>query len=150
MSSLKVYSYYNRKFAVQASNPEKAYLPKRDLFELQLIFAKHETRKLDSGLSFSFKGQKYRLPVNAGNKKVPASPHDTITVATSKYIGVQVLYKGLVIEPEPLKTNPKKVYHKNLSKKTLCWAYRLNPKVNLKTNPLGLAIPECFIPKQTG
>ncbi|MGB4702906.1 MAG: hypothetical protein WBI01_10455, partial [Syntrophomonadaceae bacterium] len=43
-----------------------------------------------------------------------------------------------------------KVYHKNLSKKTLCWAYRLNPKVNLKTNPLGLAIPECFIPKQTG
>lgn len=103
----KYIPYYNRKFAVQASNPEKAYLPKRDLFELQLIFAKHETRKLDSGLSFSFKGQKYRLPVNAGNKKVPASPHDTITVATSKYIGVQVLYKGLVIEPEPLKTKPK-------------------------------------------
>ncbi|MDI9468231.1 MAG: transposase, partial [Bacillota bacterium] len=80
--------YYNRKFAVQASNPEKAYLPKRDMFELQLIFAKHETRKLDSGLSFSFKNQKYRLPVNVINNKVPASPHDTITVATSKYIGV--------------------------------------------------------------
>ena len=77
------------------------------MFELQLIFAKHETRKLDSGLSFSFKNQKYRLPVNVGNNKVPAYPHDTITVATSKYIGVQVLYKGLVIKPEPLKTNPK-------------------------------------------
>ncbi|MGI5886238.1 MAG: hypothetical protein ACOX6F_02480 [Syntrophomonadaceae bacterium] len=82
-------------------------MPKRDMFELQLIFAKHETRKLDSGLSFSFKNQKYRLPVNVVNNKVPASPHDTITVATSKYIGVQVLYKGLVIEPEPLKTKPK-------------------------------------------
>lgn len=47
----KYIPYYNRKFAVQASNPEKAYLPKRDMFELQLIFAKHETRKLDSSVS---------------------------------------------------------------------------------------------------
>jgi hypothetical protein len=30
----KYIPYYNRKFAVQASNPEKAYLPKRDMFEL--------------------------------------------------------------------------------------------------------------------
>jgi len=52
--------YYNRKFAVQSVNSEKAYLPKQDMFALQLIFAKHETRKLDSGLSFSYKGQKYR------------------------------------------------------------------------------------------
>jgi transposase len=103
----KYIPYYNRKFAVQASNPEKAYLPKRDMFELQLIFAKHETRKLNSGLAFSFKGQKYRLPTNAGKNKVPASPHDTLTVATSKHIGIQVLYKGLVLKPELLKTQPK-------------------------------------------
>ena len=38
--------YYNRKFAVQAANPEKAYLPMHDMSALQLIFAKHETRKL--------------------------------------------------------------------------------------------------------
>jgi transposase len=99
--------YYNRKFAVQAANPEKAYLPKQDMSAMQLIFAKHETRKLDSGLSFSFKNQKYRLPIKAGNKKVPASPHDTITVATSKHIGMQVLYKGLILKPELLKTQPK-------------------------------------------
>jgi len=99
--------YYNRKFAVQAASPEKAYLPKRDLAELQLIFAKHETRMLDSGLSFSFKGQKYRLPIYVGKNKVPASPHDTLTVATSKHIGMQVLYKGFVLEPEPIKTQPK-------------------------------------------
>lgn len=99
--------YYNRKFAVQAASPEKAYLPKHDMPALQLIFAKHKTRKLDSGLSFSFEGQKYRLPIYVDGKKIPASPHDTLTVATSKTIGMQVLFKGLVIKPEPLKTQPK-------------------------------------------
>jgi hypothetical protein len=74
---------------------------------LQLIFANRETRKLDSVLTFSFQGQKYRLPIYADNKKVPASPHDTITVVSSKCIGVQVLFKGFVIKPEPLKTQPK-------------------------------------------
>jgi len=99
--------YYNRKFAVQAASPEKAYLPKQDMSALQIIFAKHETRKLDSGLSFSFEGHKYRLPIYVNNKKVPASPHDPLTVATSKRIGMQVLFKGFVIKPEPLKTQPK-------------------------------------------
>lgn len=99
--------YYNRKFAVQAANPEKAYLPKVDSSQIQLIFSKQVTRKLDSGLSFSFGGQKYRLPVYVNSKKVPASPHDTITVATSKHIGMRVLFKGFVIKPEPLKTQPR-------------------------------------------
>ena len=105
---LKLYiPYYNRKFAVQAGNPEKAYLPKQDMSVLQLIFAKHETRQLDPGLTFSFLGEKYRLPIYVDNKKVPASPHDTLTVASSKRIGMQVLFKGFVIKPEPLKTQPK-------------------------------------------
>ena len=99
--------YYNRKFAVLAANPEKAYLPKQNISALELTFAKHETRKLNSGLSFSFEGQKYRLPIYVDNKKIPASPHDTLTVATSKRIGIQVLFKGLVIKPEPLKTQLK-------------------------------------------
>jgi len=99
--------YYNRKFAVQAANSEKAYLPKVEPSLIQLIFSKQVTRKLDPGLSFSFGGQKYRLPVYVNTKKVPASPHDTITVATSKHIGMRVLFKGFVIKPEPLKTQPK-------------------------------------------
>lgn len=99
--------YYNRKFAVQAANPEKAYLPKVDSFQIQLIFSKQVTRKLDSGLSFSFEGQKYCLPLYVNSKKIPASHHDTITVATSKHIGMQVLFKGFVIKPKLLKTQPK-------------------------------------------
>ena len=99
--------YYNRKFALRATSTKKAYLPKQDSFALQLTFARQETRKLDSGLSFSFKGQKYRLPLFVHHKKVPASPHDTITVATSNRIGMQVLHNGFVFEPELLKTQPK-------------------------------------------
>lgn len=99
--------YYNRKFAVQAIEPEKAYLPQQDPTTMKLIFARHETRKLDGGLTFSFDNQKYRLPVLAGEKKIPVSPHDTLTVVTSKHVGIQVLYKGFVIKPEPLITQPK-------------------------------------------
>ena len=99
--------YYNRKFAVQAASPEKVYLPKQNFSAMQLLFAKHVTRKLDSGLAFSLDNRKYRLPAQVGNKKIPASPHDTITVATSRRIGMQVLYKGFVLTPEPLKTQPK-------------------------------------------
>lgn len=95
--------YYNRKFAVQAANPEKVYLPKIDEFAMNLILAKQETRKLDSGLSFSYKGQKYRLPLRTSNKqRVCASPHDTLIIAANRRIGMKVLYKGLALDQEPL------------------------------------------------
>jgi transposase len=125
---LKLYiPYYNRKFAVQAANLEKAYMPKQDMFALQLIFAKHETRQLDPGLTFSFQGQKYRLPACVNGIKIPASPHDTVTVASSKRIGMQVLFKGFVIKPEPLKTQPKE---------SIAQGYPLdNAAVDLKDRP---------------
>lgn len=91
--------YYNRKFAVQPACPEKVYLPKQDSWAIQLIFAKHATRILDSGLSFSFHGQKFVLPATANGLRIPASPHDTLVVATSRNIGIQVVFKGLAFEP---------------------------------------------------
>ena len=99
--------YYNRKFAVQAASPEKAYLPKCDLSRLQTILSIQDKRKLDSGLAFVFQGIKYTLPLFAAGIKIPVSPHDIITVATNSYIGLQVIFKGLVIEPVKLKTQPK-------------------------------------------
>ncbi len=105
---LKQYiTYYNHKFAVQAANPEKAYLPKQNAADLQLIFAKHESRVLDNGLTFSYKGQRFSLPAAGRGKKIPASPHDTITIATSSRIGMQVIFKGLVFKPVLLKRQPK-------------------------------------------
>lgn len=100
-------SYYNQKFAVLALNPDVAYLPKLPSASMQLIFARHETRKLNSGLAFSFNNVKYRLPSLHNSEIVPASPHDTITVITSKYVGIQVLFNGLVLSPEQLLTRPK-------------------------------------------
>lgn len=99
--------YYNRKFAVQPASPEKVYLPKQDSWDMQLIFAKYAIRKLDSGLSFSFHGQKFVLPTAANGERIPASPHDTLAVATSKNIGIQVVFKGLVFEPVLLQPKQK-------------------------------------------
>lgn len=99
--------YYNRKYAVQPACPDSAYLPSRSLSELQVILSRHETRLLDSGLSFSFHNQKYTLPVSVTGIKIPASPRDTLTVATSSRIGMQVIFDGLVFEPVLLKSQPK-------------------------------------------
>ncbi|HAL74476.1 MAG TPA: ISNCY family transposase [Clostridiales bacterium] len=101
--------YYNRKFAVQPASPDKVYLPKHDAWQMQLIFARHTTRKLDSGLSFSFNNQKFTLPANANGERIPAMPHDTLVVATSKNIGIQVVFKGLVFKPVLLQ--PKQKVH---------------------------------------
>ena len=118
--------YYNRKFAVQAANPEKTYLPKIDVSVLELILAKHEIRKLDSGLSFSYNGQKYRLPLFEDKQRIPASPHDTLTIATSRHIGMKVLFRGLALDPEPLKTQPKESIA--LKTQSMLQSPRDNPK----------------------
>jgi len=107
--------YYNRKFAVKPASPVKAYLPKCDLAHLQILLSRHETRILDSGLSFSFQGRKYSLPVLDAGKKIPASPHDTLTVTTSPRIGMQVIFKGFVMHPILLKTPPKSSLLQNTS-----------------------------------
>jgi len=106
--------YYNRKFSVLAASPEKVYLPKQDMFEMKLMFSKHHVRKLNSGLSFSFEGNKYRMPIYTSGQKIFAYPRDLITVATSKHIGIQVLFKDLVIEPEKLITQ-QKIYESQIS-----------------------------------
>jgi transposase InsO family protein len=115
--------YYNRKFTVQAASPEKAYLPKCDPARLQTILAMQEKRKLDSGLAFSFYGNKYTLPILNSGIKMPASPHDIVTVAASPHIGLQVIFKGLVMKPVLLKTQPKDSL---LQLKSTCNTYKLS------------------------
>lgn len=99
--------YYNRKFAVLAAKQEKVYLPKIKESALELILAKHETRKLDSGLSFSYNGHKYRLPLLVNKQQINASPRDMLTVVTNRRIGMKILFKGFAFDPEPLKFQPK-------------------------------------------
>lgn len=146
---LKLYiPYYNRKFAVQAASPEKVYLPKKDLAEMQLIFAKHVSRKLDSGLTFSFQGQKYRLPLYAGNIKVTATPHDTITVATSSHIGIKVLFKDLVMCPEPITSLPKVSMPLIPQKQILSKDIPNQPVSNRKNNSPWFGYNQLFVSKK--
>lgn len=102
----KYIPYYNRKFAIQPLSPEPFYLPHVPLPELELVLAHHDLRRLDHGLSFSFNCLKYVIPRFCADKKVPASPHDLVTVVTSKRVGMQVLLNGLVLTPLKAKTKP--------------------------------------------
>lgn len=110
--------YYNRKFAAPATQPEKAYLPWQDEDEFALAFSKHETRVLDNGLVFSFQGAKYRLPLLRDGVRIDASPHDTVTVATSSRIGMKVIYKGQVLVPEKSVSRPAATEHKAIKPQT--------------------------------
>lgn len=103
----KYIPYYNRKFAVLPLLPEPFYLPHVPQPELDLVLAFHSLRRLDQGLSFSFNCLKYVLPLYCADKKVPASPHDLVTVVTSKRAGMQVLFNGLVLSP--LQVNAKSI-----------------------------------------
>lgn len=112
---LKQYiGYYNRKFAVPAAQPEKAYLPWHDEDEFALAFSKHETRVLDNGLSFSFQGAKYRLPLLHNGVQIDASPHDIVIVATSSRIGMKVIYNGQILVPERAALKPTITDHKTI------------------------------------
>lgn len=97
-------AYFNRKFAVRAKESELDYLPSVPLDKLKLILAHLQLRKLDRGLCFSYKGKRYAL-----GAKGPASHNDIVTVATSEYIGIQVLYKGRVLEPVEVEERAKAI-----------------------------------------
>lgn len=134
--------YYNRKFAVLAALPEKLYLPSLDVANFHLTFARHETRKLDNGLSFSFHGQKYRFPLAVNGLKIPASAHDTLTVATSRHIGIQVIFKGFVFTPELLMTQPKSsIVQKIPSENSTVFPVKIAPKPPAANHPWRHSLP---------
>jgi hypothetical protein len=52
---------YNRKFGIEAKNPEDAHRPLREEDLLERLFARRSTRKLSKSLSFQFEGVFYQL-----------------------------------------------------------------------------------------
>lgn len=90
-------AYYNRKFSVVPAKQAKKYIPKIKKNLIELMFSMREIRKIDSGVSFSYMGKKFKLPLYPGNGS--PTKGETINVATNHRIGVKVLYKGLVMEP---------------------------------------------------
>ena len=96
---LKFIARYNRRFAVMPAAPDSVFLPSLDSRDFELIFARHDFRKLDHALSFSFQNRKFVLPAAIGKTKIPASPHDVITVISGRNVGIQVLFQRLVFSP---------------------------------------------------
>ncbi|NQT58530.1 MAG: ISNCY family transposase [Bacteroidetes bacterium] len=126
--------YYNRKFAVPAVSQEKRYLPKQDPEMMQVSFSRQETRKIDTGLSFSYGGKKYRLPSHCNDQRVSPTAHDTIIVAISKYIGIKVLYKGFVLTPELLATPQRTAKMSQPQKKILPKRVAEGPNIPANSN----------------
>ena len=99
---------YNAKYAVKATQPESKWQPRHDEAMLKFDFAQHFTRKLDSGQSFTFKGQRYVLPdKDIYGNKIPAHRQSQVTVASGDLIGVLAEVKDTVCLPELYVAKPK-------------------------------------------
>ena len=85
----KIITSWNRRHSDPPARPESFFAPKYPAKTLKLLFAKHETRILSSGYTFSFMGKKYSFVKDS----CPAEPGDALTVAYSKYCPVQVIFE---------------------------------------------------------
>lgn len=105
--------YFNRKFSVEAAKPEKMYMPKIRKDTIELMFTKRETRLLDSGLSFSFNGEKYQLP----KYRVKNSPSsgDVVTIAINHRVGIKAICQGVAMNPIRLEKRVRSSHAKKVS-----------------------------------
>lgn len=97
---LKTYIFaYNSEFAVEPEDRESAFLPLDDGMVLDHILCIKETRKLDHGQVFSYRGKKYQIEKSKYSNWLP--PRAEITVMASPRIGIKAAYKNMVFEVKP-------------------------------------------------
>lgn len=114
---------------------------------------KQVTIKLDSSLFIQL--PELQTAYFMGSRKIPASPHDTLTVATSKRIGMEVIFKDFVIKPLPLKTQPKASINQIPLQETCPFDLPALPQVNIlhvyylyvDCNKLTLILYAIYMPK---
>lgn len=95
----KIITSWNRRHSDPPAKPESFFAPKYPSKTLKLIFAKHETRILSNGYTFSFMDKKYSFVKDS----CPAKPGDALTVAYSKYCPVQVVFEDEAYQVEEFK-----------------------------------------------
>jgi len=95
---------FNSELAVEPEESEGAFLPLEEGQTLNHILCIKETRILDNGQVFSYKGRQFQLESSVYSNWLP--PKAEITVMTSPKIGIKAGYKNLVFETKLLK--PKK------------------------------------------
>ncbi len=97
---------YNKKFQRKAAIVEKAYLDKVPTVELQYILCSHHIRKLDKGMSFSYKGRYYVLPYDKNRALLKAFASQSVTVLESPSFGIRT---SLVIDGKELIVTPNEI-----------------------------------------
>lgn len=99
-------SKFNKRFAVEPSNPEPAFYKLADDINLDHILCVKETRQVDHGSAFSYDNVLYRVIRNG--KTMPIIPKAKITVLKSPQFGLKVQYSGSVYTVEVLEDLPTK------------------------------------------
>ena len=97
---------YNKKFAVEPSDPQSAFRELDDTINLDYILCIKDTRQVDNGSAFSFNSTFYRVIRNG--KVMPVIPKSKITVLLSSQFGLKVQYSGSVYDVEVLEHLPPK------------------------------------------
>jgi len=99
---------FNSELAVEPEECESAFLPLDEGVILDHILCIKETRKLDNGQVFAYKGKSFQIVSSAYSNCIP--PKAEITVLTSPYIGIKASYKNMVFDTKPIRK--KKVQEK--------------------------------------
>lgn len=99
---------FNARFAVVAEDPIPAFRELPSNVDLDNILCIKETRIVDNGGGFSFKGNYYQ-PIDEKGKIIPVPPRNKIIVLTSSRIGIRVQYGNQVFATQKLDERPKKL-----------------------------------------
>jgi len=92
---------FNSELAVEPEDCESAFLPLDEGVILDHILCIKETRKLDNGQVFAFKGKSFQIENSAYSNLIP--PKADITVLTSPHIGIKASYKNMVFDVKPFR-----------------------------------------------
>ena len=105
---------HNKKFQRKAAVAEKAYLDKVPAVELQYILCSHHHRKLDRGMSFSYKNRTFVLLHKQNRALLKAYASQSIKVLESSKFGIRA---SLVIDGKELIVTPNEIAKRELQTK---------------------------------
>ncbi|MDP3011636.1 MAG: hypothetical protein Q8N27_02860 [Candidatus Hydromicrobium sp.] len=96
---------FNKRFSVEPKSKISAYRKISGDMNLDYILYTKETRKVDSGSVFSYKGCYFQLV--SGGKIAPVIPRSKVTVLSGSRIGIKANYSGKVYNVARLEARSK-------------------------------------------
>ena len=89
----------NSEFAVEPQDTDSAFLPLAEGKILDYILCIKETRKLDSGQVFSYRGRRFQIAKSQYSDWLP--PKAEVTVMVSPHFGIKAAYRNYVFDTTP-------------------------------------------------